>query len=166
MVGTERLFEQFVEQSLAVISPGRPWTVDAQHRKRFAVTVPPNDGRDYFSQPDNIVHAGGQGTLIVDAKYKRFEDASEDVGGDRPTNADIYQMTAAAVAHGCRRALLLYPKLGPGAERPTRWWAIQGWQEHPITVGVATVDLNQLGAPGGILQFDASLADRIDEALP
>ena len=85
VVGTERLFEQFVEQSLAVISPGRPWTVDAQHRKRFAVTVPPNDGRDYFSQPDNIVRAGGQGTLIVDAKYKRFEDASEDVGGDGPT---------------------------------------------------------------------------------
>ena len=164
-IGTERLFEQFVEQSLAVVAAGRSWTVDAQHRERFAVAVPPNDGRDYFSQPDNIVRVGGQSTLVVDAKYKRFEDASEDVRGTRPTNADLYQMAAAAVAHGCRRALLLYPKLGPGVELPIRWWSVQGWQEQPIRVGVATLGLDQLGAIGGILQFDVSLADRIDEAL-
>lgn len=164
-VGTERLFEQFVEQSLAIVSSGRPWAVNAQHRELFAMSLPPNDGRDYFTQPDNLVRVGGNNALVVDAKYKRFEDASEDVRGSRPTNADLYQMAAAGVAHGCRRALLLYPRLGPGGDVPIRWWSVKGWQENPMWVGVATLDLELLASNEGLLRFDALLRERIEEAL-
>ncbi len=164
-VGTERLFEQFVEQSLLVASAGRQWTVDPQLRERFAVAVAPNEGRDYFSQPDNVVRLGGKTTLVVDAKYKRFEDASEDFRGGRPTNADLYQMAAAGVAHGCNRALLLYPRLGSSDDAPIRWWSVQGWKDQPIKVGVATLDLDRLGTSAGLLEFDTMLGERIDEAL-
>ncbi len=167
VVGTERLFEQFIERSLAVISHTAPWSAIPQRRERFAEPLPGNVARAFFSKPDNVVQVNSTTRLVVDAKYKRFEDATEDSHGSRPTNADLYQLAAASVAHGCSRALAVYPKLSATevADGPIRWWQVSGWADKSLRIGVMTVDLDILGERHGIQRFDTRLRDRIEEAL-
>ena len=168
VLGTERLFESFVERSLAVAVGARNgWDVRAQVTEVFA--VPFDEGRAYFSKPDNIVYRDDAPVLIVDAKYKRFIDATETMKGDRPSNADLYQMAAAALAHGCRKALLLYPRMRTDEEMgdvpwAIRWWNVAGAGEPPIRVGAAGVDLDLLTSPAGLTLFDSKLSSLIDGA--
>ena len=94
VVGTERMFERFVEQSLAAVSLTSAWTVLPQYSEVFAQPKQGNFGREYFSKPDNVIKSGSATVLVIDAKYKRFEDATEEHVGSRPTNADLYQVAA------------------------------------------------------------------------
>lgn len=167
VLGTERLFEQVIERSLVSIAAhSSTWEVRAQHRERFAHPVRGNRGSEFFSKPDNVVRIDGTTRLVVDAKYKRFEDATEEETGSRPTNADLYQMAAAAVAHQCSRALLVYPRLDASqATGGIRWWEVSGWSDEPIAIGVTTVDLDVLGDRDGVVRFDADLSRRVQEAL-
>jgi 5-methylcytosine-specific restriction endonuclease McrBC regulatory subunit McrC len=168
LVGTERMFEQFIERSLAAVASHAPWEAVPQARELFATPEPPNPGRRFDSKPDNIIQIDGTTELVVDAKYKRFEDATEETRGSRPTNGDLYQVAAAAVAHHCNRGLLLYPRLSTGdaaTTAPIRWWRVDAWADEPIRIGVATVDLEILGERGGMANFDEVLRQRIDEAL-
>lgn len=167
VLGTERLFEQFIERSLASIARRNPWDVKPQLKESFAEPIIANTGRTFFSKPDNVVQTDGVTRLVVDAKYKRFEDATEESRGSRPTNADLYQLASAAVAHRSNKALLVYPKLDlakPG-DSPIRWWRVDGWSTEALHIGVATVDLEILGQRDGIRQFDERLEQRIEEAL-
>ena len=51
LVGTERLFESFVERSLQVALADRDeWTIDAQRRSEYAVPVDAIDGRPFVLQ--------------------------------------------------------------------------------------------------------------------
>jgi 5-methylcytosine-specific restriction enzyme subunit McrC len=179
VVGTERLFESFLERSLAAVVPVRSpgtWKVHAQLSEPFA--EPEARGRRYFSRPDNVIEHDGVPILIVDAKYKRFQEATEEVSGDRPTNADLYQMCAAAVAHRCPKALLVYPRIQQPDERGTaevlepaespwtiRWWRVPGVGSTPVRVGVATIDLALLGRHHGLQDFDRRFAELIDQAV-
>lgn len=164
-IGTEKLFELVVEHSLAIVAQDRPWTVSAQVSEPFAQPVAPNTGTPFHSKPDNLIQAPGR-RIVIDAKYKRFEDANEEVRPSRPTNADLYQMAAAAVAHKCDRALLVYPRLtATDADPAIRWWTISGWTTSTLRVGVATVDLAAIGGPGGIRTLDRRLAELVDEAI-
>lgn len=93
LVGTERLFESFLERSIEVSLAGdAAWRVEAQKRSRYAVPVDSDSGdRAFYSTPDNLVrHSGGAG-VVVDAKYKRFDDEIDDTAPDRPANGDLYQ---------------------------------------------------------------------------
>ncbi len=166
-IGTEKLFELVVQHSLAIAAHDRPWTVSPQVSGPFADPVAPNPGARFNSKPDNLVQAAGC-RLVVDAKYKRFEDATEASRGSRPTNADLYQMAAAAIAHRCDRALLVYPKMAAtdtAAETEIRWWSIKGWTTDTLRVGVCSVDLQAIGGPGGIGTLDRRLAALVDEAI-
>lgn len=166
VIGTEKLFEEVIERSLvAIAARSDTWEVAAQHREVFAVPVT-KGGTKYYSKPDNVLRIDDATRLIIDAKYKRFEDATDDASGSRPTNADLYQMAAAAVAHGCSRALLVYPRLDKiQTTGAIRWWKVDGWSDEAIRIGVATVDLDVLGERSGITLFDADLGERVKEAL-
>ena len=167
LVGTERMFERFVEQSLATVAQHAAWDVLAQQREPFAQPVIGNNGSTFFSKPDNVIRVNGNTRLVVDSKYKRFEDATDETVGSRPTNADLYQLAAAAVAHGCTRALLIYPRLNSTTSKdsPIRWWQVRGHRDAALRVGVVTVDLKSLGQRSGMVDFDAQLRRKIDEAL-
>lgn len=168
VIGTERMFEQFIERSLSAIAGGASWDVIPQARELFATPGAGNPGRRFDTKPDNVIRLNDRTELVVDAKYKRFEDATEEHVGSRPTNADLYQLAAAAVAHHCSRGLLVYPRLSAAdaADAPIRWWEVVGWADEPIRVGVATVDLEVLGQRDGMRRFDERLEERIGEALP
>lgn len=169
LVGTERLFESFVERSLEVALAGQEiWTVDAQKRSEYAVPVDPATGdRSFYSTPDNVVRRIDGSQLIVDAKYKSFHDETIETTPDRPSNGDLYQMAAACMAHRCSRALLLYPRM---ARKDTiepwkpRWWRIDVGPEH-LLVGAVTVPLHDLAAFDGIGRFDTSLREMLEQAL-
>lgn len=173
VIGTERLFESFIEKTLAAVVPARSpgvWHVRPQASEEFA--VPLDSGRRYFSRPDNVVDVDGSNVIVIDAKYKRFADATDDATPGHPTNADLYQMCAACVAHSCSRALLVYPRLesvGDIEDAPPewniRWWQVDGVGSQPIWVGAATVDLQGLGAPDGLHVFDAKIADLLESAI-
>lgn len=173
VIGTERLFESFIERTLAAVVPGRSpgsWRVRPQVSEPFA--VPLDSGRRYFSRPDNVVDVDGSSVIIIDAKYKRFSDATENAAPGRPTNADLYQMCAACVAHSCNQALLVYPRLeGIGDIEDTpgdwsaRWWRVDGVGSEPIKVGAVTVDLQDLGAPDGLRLFDAKFSSLLDSVM-
>jgi 5-methylcytosine-specific restriction enzyme subunit McrC len=168
VVGTERLFEQFIERSLASIAATTAWEVVPQLRELFAEPNRGNAGRAFYSKPDNVVQVGAATKLVIDAKYKRFEDATEERVGSRPTNADLYQLAAASVAHKCTKALLVYPRSETKRETmdsPIRWWRVDGWGVGALQIGVTAVDLDVLGQSGGVQEFDQSLKQRVGEAL-
>lgn len=170
VVGTERLFEAFVERSLARVLTGTEWELEAQKRSEYAVPCDPSTGdRSFFSTPDNVVRRSDGALVIIDAKYKRFQDGTDESAPDRPSNSDIYQMAAACVAHGCSRALLLYPQsivLGPTTnEQKIRWWSIQIGAER-VLVGAATLPLHLLASGDGIAAFDEHLLKLVESALP
>lgn len=158
VVGTERLFESFIEGSIAAALADKPgWRSEAQVRSVFA--TPLGSERTFYSKPDNLVVRDGTPVLVVDAKYKRFEDDITDGGtfGSKPSHSDLYQMAAACVAHHVPRALLVYPRLsGIDKDWVPKWWSI-AMTGHEILVGAVTVPLFSLGNPDGQLRFDDEL---------
>lgn len=170
LVGTERLFESFVEKSLRVVARDHSeerWSVRAQAREVFAVSD--GTGRDYFSKPDNVLDVDGIPTLVIDAKYKRFRDGNVDSAGSKPSNTDVYQMMAACMAHSCRTALLLYPRLATADDDPPlwdiAWWEVVGPASESIRIGAATVDIAVLQEPKSISEFDHKLSALVKSAL-
>lgn len=168
-VDMERLFEAFVERSIAAalpLMPTRDVRVVPQDVKQFAQPLATTD-RPYFTRPDNVIYAGKRPMLLVDAKYKRFSEADETGAGDRPVNSDLYQMAASLVSHGCRRGLLLYPRMvGTGAEdAATRWWSITLPTTGDLLVGAVSLDLNGLSRRGGVVALDGTLASVLQSAL-
>ncbi|WP_223942029.1 McrC family protein [Arthrobacter sp. StoSoilB22] len=169
LVGTERLFESFVEKTLGLVCSTRAadsWSVRAQTSEVFAEGI--GHTRNFFSKPDNIVDIDSVPRLVVDAKYKRFADSDDFSLGSKPTNGDVYQMAAACIAHNSPRALLLYPRLSNSTEEPptwrVRWWGVRGTNGTPIYVGAACVDLSMLSAPDKLLLFDERVEALIQQA--
>lgn len=171
VVGTERLFESFVERTLIAVCASKTpaaWHVRAQASEPFA--EPESRGRRYWSRPDNIVDLDSQPVLIVDAKYKQFRDSEDGAQRGRPANGDLYQMTAASVAHACTTALLVYPRLQSDdneGSRPwdIRWWRIAGIGVAPLRVGAVTIDLSLLDSPRSLIDFDAKVSALLDQAV-
>lgn len=169
LVGTERLFESFVELSLAAALAGHDdWQVSAQERSLFAEPVGgARRGRSsYYSKPDNVIRRGEAVALLVDAKYKRFEDETDETTPNRPSNGDLYQMAAACVAHDSPRALLVYPRMSRhelGRDWEPIWWRIEfaGVELH---VGAVTVPLHLVAAADGLTAFDQRLRSLVTSA--
>lgn len=170
IVGTERLFESFLERSLELLVqdlPGGEWTVKAQASELFAVPV--GLGSKYYSKPDNVVGRAGGARLVIDAKYKLFGDSDEPRVPSKPTNGDIYQMAAACVAHRCATALLVYPEIKDGRESgiagDIRWWKLPDVGSEPIRVGAVSVDIADLGERDGLKRFDDRLSSMLMNAV-
>ena len=162
LVGTERLFESFVERSLAVALAGHSdWRVSAQERSPFAEPVG-RDGRGrstYYSKPDNVIRWRDVPALVVDAKYKKFRDETLEQASDRPSNRDLYQMTAACVAHNCARALLVYPRMSDqdlGPDWVPAWWRVE-FGGLKLLIGAVTVPLQDVAMDRGLADFDQRL---------
>lgn len=173
VIGTERLFESFLERRLgAVASKREGWTVKPQHQTRFAFST--GSRRDYFSKPDNLLTTSDGLGLVIDAKYKRFGD-SVDAATGRPSNADIYQMVAACVAHKRSRALLVYPSALAGANAPANdpdpgqfaveWWATPLAPQKEVHVGATCVNVSMVRDGASLETFDSLLADVVADAM-
>lgn len=175
LVGTEKLFEAFLEARLAKIaSETADWRMLSQSSERFAVSK--SGLRSYFSRPDDLLKVSGAAALVIDAKYKRFSDQIVK-NAKKPTNGDLYQMVAACIAHKTTRALLVYPRMTmvPSDETPVddldlpvdeiAWWTVDMTNGEFLHVGAARVDLTVIEQLSDLRAFDQSLLSLVQVAL-
>lgn len=158
LVGMERLFEKFVEKTVAYAAAQMPLhlaaRVEPQAAARFAIALTAGR-RSYVTKPDNILCLNGRPTLLIDAKYKRFRDA-EAISAGRPSNSDIYQMFAAMAAHHCRAALLVYPTDQDLEGEPPVWeTSIDGSPAYVSAIGLRLTDIR---TASDFAEIDAGLA--------
>jgi 5-methylcytosine-specific restriction endonuclease McrBC regulatory subunit McrC len=167
LINMEQLFEKFVERSLAhiVISLGPTFSVVAQEARRYARAI--TDTRSYYTRPDNVIYKDAAPRMLVDAKYKRLEEADEGTP-TRPNNSDVYQLYASMIAHGVKLGLLVYPRvISEGIVRgrsPLQVWEVG----HPPSNGVITavsLDLGGLRARAQLLEFDRSFVTTLEAVL-
>jgi 5-methylcytosine-specific restriction enzyme subunit McrC len=102
-------------------------------------------------RPDITWWSGGRPAAVIDAKYKRLEDA-------RFPNADAYQMLAYCLRFGLSRGTLVYAKDAIGTDRA-----------HSVPAGVElcvrSIDVEQLPADV-LVQVDRLAAEIVTPARP
>lgn len=143
VVNMVRTFERAVERALATVGPqlDEPLRAVAQDSIRYA-TGEAGGARDYYTRADAVLYANEAPILVVDAKYKALEE-SETTSTTRPSNADVYQLFATAVAHRCELGLLLYPSTtswGAG-EQGLRRWNVSLDNHKAVTLAAASIDV-------------------------
>lgn len=109
-----------------------------------------DEGRSIKLEPDLSLWVGDQCVWLGDAKYKR-------VALDQYPNADLYQVTAYAVATGLEQATLIYAK----SEGPASTHRIVNIGK---TIDVIALDLSV--PPAGLLAQVNDIADGIRAAVP
>ena len=132
LVPMHQLFERFVARLLRDHLAGRT-------RFHLATQAPiwlDTDQR-LKAQPDLVLKYDGRPYLVLDTKYKVY--------GDRPTNADIYQMVTYCHTLGVGRGMLIYPSDAPVEE------------EHQLRAGVR-LELRALSLAGPLAAFRARCA--------
>lgn len=132
LLPVDEVFEAFVSALLRERLAAHPrLTVRPQHRYKLDV-----DGQ-LTGKPDNLIGRDGAPALVIDTKYKVY--------GDKPSEADLYQM--ATYCHTLRidRAVLLYPA------------DMAIYDRYRFTSGV-TVEAQALPLGGSLAEFQARCA--------
>ena len=162
---TERLFERFIEVSLAEalrLLPGLGLDLHPQASASFASPTH-SPGRVFSPRPDDVLSRGGQPVLIIDAKYKRLHrSVSEPLG--RFHSDDIYQLVASMVAHGCLVGLLVYPRSGTATGAASLSWRVPVFGSTAF-VHVLEVECRGLAEPSGFQTFDRALAGSLEQLV-
>ncbi len=94
LVSTARLYERFVAEWLRA-HPSGGHSIKAQERLTVGA-----EGQLRFDIDVVLYDSEGLPIAVLDAKYK---------DSDLPSEPDVYQVVAYAVAKGCREAILVYP---------------------------------------------------------
>ena len=116
---------------------------------------------DYYSRPDAVVYDGGLSQIVVDAKYKSFDDGDSTA---RPANTDFYQLLTAAVAHRTSLALLIYPA-SPRLVGGTIFgaWRIPVYSTRVVTLAAGAVNVVGLSPGTTSSQMHLQLRGLLDE---
>jgi 5-methylcytosine-specific restriction endonuclease McrBC regulatory subunit McrC len=167
LINIEKLFETFLERSLAHVTPtlGSSYSVVPQETRLYAKAV--TGRRSYYTRPDNVIYEGAAPRLLVDAKYKRLEDADEGTPS-KPNNGDVYQLYASMTAHGAGLGLLVYPRvIGDGIESGPS--TIQAWRvgqpPNEGTVAAVSLDLGGLRSRSELNEFDQALLKTLSAVM-
>ena len=168
VLGMERLFEDFVENSLthaARLIANDGIRVRRQNTRLYA--VPDEEHlRRYFTRPDNVLYVQDKAELVVDAKYKRLADA-EETRLRKPINSDVYEIVASMTAHDCPRGLLVFPKilgdsdLGDGQ---VRTWRVEAFG-RTLLVSAVSLDLATLQRAEDMRHLDDRLATVVSDLI-
>lgn len=86
-------------------------------------------------KPDMVIRDGSGPVLVLDTKWKRLDPVQRRL---RPAREDLYQLFAYVHRYRCRRALLLYPKMGEGQSQDYEVPDTRGAQ-----IGLRWVDLRR-----------------------
>jgi 5-methylcytosine-specific restriction endonuclease McrBC regulatory subunit McrC len=167
VLNMERLFESFVERSLALVVRGVGAQASVAQETRLYARALTAGTRSYYTRPDNVLKHGDDSLLLVDAKYKVLGEAESPAGTARPNNGDVYQLVASLVSHRCRRGLLLYPRMsdaGGADNHSTRYWTTSG-PGGAFLLAAAAVQVSQLGTPAGLARFDDHLTTLLREVI-
>lgn len=144
------LFETFVVNLVrrhreVVLPPElRPCDVLAQTAGAVRHLARTEDGPVFKLKPDLALRLDGQFRLLLDAKYKRLNQADRDLG---VAQDDFYQMHAYAHRYDCPRILLIYPQTADMPEPLHRRFELHSM---PAVIQAATLDVRvDLGRPEG-----------------
>jgi 5-methylcytosine-specific restriction enzyme subunit McrC len=168
LVDSADLYEGFLERSLMQAIPawGEGWSMEAQVQRTFATPLL-RTRKSFATKPDDVLYRDGEAVLLIDAKYKRLSDADHQ-HLEKPSNADIYQLAASAVAHDCPRGLLVYPKVVGDelSDAELRCWKVDlPGQQHHVLLGAIAVDLMKLTEEDGLASFDRHLLAQLQKML-
>ncbi|MHB1638829.1 MAG: McrC family protein [Candidatus Dormibacteria bacterium] len=169
VLGMERLFEDFVENSLAHAARLVPLNAVEVRRQDSRLYALPTEEhlRRYFTRPDNVLYVQGKAALVVDAKYKRLADA-EETSLRKPTNSDMYQLVASLTAHDCSHGLLVFPKIVGDADLSdgqVRTWHVEAFGKT-LTLSAAALDLACLQGAEDLRHLDRRLAKVVTGLIP
>ncbi|PJG50926.1 restriction endonuclease [Bradyrhizobium forestalis] len=135
-----KLFEEFVGRSLKRALQGTDLAVRLQGPREYALIDRQSGALRFATRPDVVVSRNGKPLLVIDTKWKRLKEATDDpkrgVG-----QADVYQMMAYAHVYECNRLMLLYPHHQELAERDGLVAVHQIARKLDSLIGIATVDL-------------------------
>ena len=148
VVDMERTFERLVERTLTASVkniPNRTLSVVRQDWVKYANALT-RDTKHYHARPDAVVYDGESPLLVVDAKYKSFEEGEEGELAARPAHADFYQVLTAALAHQVALALIIYP-VSTGKSGIMGSWSIQVSSTYRVTLAAGNISVVGL-SPG------------------
>ena len=135
-----KLFEEFVGRSIKRALQGMGLAVQLQGPRGYALVDQQSRALRFATRPDVVVSRSGKPLLVIDTKWKRLKEATDDpkrgVG-----QADVYQMMAYAHVYECDRLMLLYPHHHELAERDGLVAVHQIAKKSDSLIGIATVDL-------------------------
>lgn len=168
VVNMIRTFERAVERAVATVAAQLDGTLRAvaQDSTLYA-TGQVGGARDYYTRADSVLYAGQSPVLVLDAKYKALEEA-EATSTTRPSNADVYQLFATAVAHRCELGLLLYPSTASwgAGERGMRRWNVQLDKDKSVTLAAASIDVVGLSFGATPARMHGQILELINALVP
>ncbi len=133
LVNMPRLFESFLTSRLRAALPAYGLRVIAQRHDYL------DEARQVGIRPDVLVYprSGTQPVLVLDAKYRRLDEAGIDV------NSDLYQISAYLDRYGLKRGVLVYPQFKQAAQTELK---LRGTPKHlhVITLNLAASDPHAL----------------------
>ena len=133
LIDMPRVFEAFLTRALTEALAGSGGEVRAQHATAL------DEGGEIAMRPDITWWRDGRCQAVVDAKYKRANDA-------RHPNADAYQMLAYCTRLGLDEGWLVYADLDGGVPRS------RTVRNAGVTIHVEAIDLG-----GSIERLDVSV---------
>ena len=148
VVDMVRTFERLVERTLTASVkdiPNHTLSVVRQDCVKYANALTPRT-KNYNACPDAVVYDGEFPLLVVDAKYKSFDEGEEGDLAGRPAHADFYQVLTAALAHQVALALIIYPA-STGKSGIVGSWSIQVSSTYRVTLAAGTISVVGL-SPG------------------
>lgn len=102
----EELFEEFIAEFIkrhkSQLLPSGTKVKSQDKTKKLVDSPEPL----FTIKPDILINSKGK-KLLIDTKYKMLDPKDRRFG---VSQADLYQMLAYSVKHGCKQAVLLYPK--------------------------------------------------------
>ncbi|OPY93574.1 restriction endonuclease [Bradyrhizobium sacchari] len=135
-----KLFEEFVGRSLRRALQGTGLTVHLQGPRRYALVDRQSGGLRFATRPDIVISQNGRPLLVIDTKWKRLKEATDDPKRG-VSQSDVYQMMAYAHVYDCDRLMLLYPHHHELADREGLVAVHQIANKSDSLIGIATVDL-------------------------
>lgn len=169
VVNMVKTFERTVERALAAstqLFDDRDLSVVRQDSVKFGHALIAGSD-DYKSVPDAVVYESGLPLVVVDAKYKSFEDRKDGNTAIRPANDDFYQVLTAAIAHEARLALLLYPAR-PGLLGGTAGmnaWRISVGSTRAVTLAAGAMNVVGLSSGTTASQMHNQVKSLLEELM-
>ncbi len=146
-----KLFEEFVGRSLKRALQRTGVAVRLQGPREYALVDRQNGALRFATRPDVVVSQNGKPLLVIDTKWKRLKEATDDPKRG-VSQADVYQMMAYAHVYECDRLMLLYPHHHELAEREGLVAVHQIARKSDSLIGIATVDLAHPERVGMVLK--------------
>ncbi len=140
VVDMTRTFERAVERALtesSMLIKGRRLSVVRQDSAIYAQKLTPHS-RNYSARPDAVVYDNSMPLVVVDAKYKSFNEGEEGNSTIRPAHNDFYQVLTASVAHRTDLALIVYPT-DAGHSGISGAWRIKVTSKKSVTLAAGTI---------------------------